>query len=252
MTADAGAAFPPDPTIPSVVPQPEAVAPARWGLGDAFVGYFIALFIEAFFVGIASSIAGQDSLLTLAAGLVGLWVGLVGAVTYAARVKGSGSLVRDFGLRVAGPLDVVGGAVVGVLSQYVLVTLIYLPLLWFSPHLRHQLEEPAKNITGRAEGPFAVVALMLLVAVGAPLVEELFFRGLLLRSLTRRLGPAWGITLSAGLFGLAHFELLQLPALVAFGVVLGVLAHRTGRLGPSIFAHMAFNAITVVSLVAAH
>ena len=253
MTADAGAAFPPDPAIPTVAPySPVGARPLRWGLGDALVGYVIALFVEAFCVSAAAGLAGEDSLLTLGAGLIGLWLGLVGAVVYAARFKGSGSVVRDFGLRVKGAADVVGGAVIGLLSQYVLVTLIYLPIVWLSPELRKQIEEPAKNITNRANGPLAVTALFLLVAIGAPIVEELFFRGLLFRSFTRKWGPGWGIALSSLLFGLAHFELLQLPALVAFGVVLGLLAHRTGRLGPGIFAHMAFNAITVISLVSAH
>jgi membrane protease YdiL (CAAX protease family) len=50
-------------------------------------------------------------------------------------------------------------------------------------------------------------------------------------------------------FGVTHFQLLQFPALVAFGAVLGFLALRTGRLGPSIVAHMAFNAVTVTALV---
>ena len=41
---------------------------------------------------------------------------------------------------------------------------------------------------------------------------------------------------------------LQLPALVALGLILAVLVLRTGRLGPGIFAHGAFNAVTVVAL----
>jgi uncharacterized protein len=53
---------------------------------------------------------------------------------------------------------------------------------------------------------------------------------------------------SSVVFGLAHFEPLQLPALILFGVVLGVLAQRTGRLGPGIVAHATFNAVTVLSL----
>ena len=39
------------------------------------------------------------------------------------------------------------------------------------------------------------------------------------------------------------------PALVAFGAVLGTLAYKTGRLGPGIIAHMAFNAVTVIALL---
>jgi membrane protease YdiL (CAAX protease family) len=51
------------------------------------------------------------------------------------------------------------------------------------------------------------------------------------------------------IFGVFHFQLQQAPALIAFGLVLGVLAHRSGRLGSSIVTHMAFNATTVVTLV---
>jgi uncharacterized protein len=53
------------------------------------------------------------------------------------------------------------------------------------------------------------------------------------------------------IFGLSHFELLQLPALVLAGAVFGWLAHRAGRLGPAIAAHVAFNMVTVVALLAA-
>ena len=94
--------------------------------------------------------------------------------------------------------------------------------------------------------------LAVVVIVGAPIVEELFFRGLVLRSLQRRFGDAWSVIASAGVFGLAHLSTsgaaLQLPALVALGLILAVLALRTGRLGPGIFAHGAFNAVTVVAL----
>ena len=53
---------------------------------------------------------------------------------------------------------------------------------------------------------------------------------------------------SAVLFGLAHFEPLQLPALVSLGVILGVMAVSTKRLGPSIFAHAGFNLVTMIAL----
>ena len=60
--------------------------------------------------------------------------------------------------------------------------------------------------------------------------------------------PAVAVATSSVAFGLAHFEALQLPALILFGLVLGVLAQRTGRLGPGIVAHATFNAVTVLSL----
>jgi membrane protease YdiL (CAAX protease family) len=51
-------------------------------------------------------------------------------------------------------------------------------------------------------------------------------------------------------FGVSHFELLQTPALVLFGVAAGVLYHRSGRLGPAIAAHVGFNMVTVIALLA--
>jgi membrane protease YdiL (CAAX protease family) len=71
---------------------------------------------------------------------------------------------------------------------------------------------------------------------------------LLQRSLARRFGPVVAVLGSAVAFGLAHFELLQLAALILFGVVLALLAERTGRLGPGIVAHATFNAATVLTL----
>ena len=60
----------------------------------------------------------------------------------------------------------------------------------------------------------------------------------------------WAIAGSALVFGLSHFELYQLPALVVFGVILGVLAVRTGRLGPGIWAHGVFNLVAVIAVAA--
>ena len=51
------------------------------------------------------------------------------------------------------------------------------------------------------------------------------------------------------MFALAHFEAVQFAGLAVFGVVLGVLAWRTGRLAPGIGAHAAFNAAAVIAVV---
>jgi uncharacterized protein len=85
--------------------------------------------------------------------------------------------------------------------------------------------------------------------VCAPVVEELFYRGLLLRSLDKRgIQPWLSVVLSALLFAGMHFEALQFAGLFLFGIVLALLVHRTGRLGPAIWAHAAFNAVTVLQL----
>jgi len=98
------------------------------------------------------------------------------------------------------------------------------------------------------------------LVLGAPFVEELFFRGLVLRSLARRFGPVIGVVGSSVLFGLVHFQTgmgaasdaALMCAIGAFGLLLAYLAVRTGRLGPGLVAHATFNAITVIALATSH
>ena len=231
-------------------PAPEV----RWGLGDAAVGYVVGFFMSALFAAAWAQATGghpvgstTEDLGTTAAGLLGLWVGLAGAPVWASLSKGSGSLRRDYGLWVRAR-DIPLGMAVGLGCQIILVPVLYLPFRLVNPHIDQQLGRPAQHLTGLAHGS-GVALLVVLLTVGAPVVEELFFRGLLLRSLGRRFGAAAAVIGSGVLFGLIHFEPLQLLALVVFGVVLGYLAVRTGRLGPGIFAHAAFNAVTVAVLV---
>ncbi len=134
--------------------------------------------------------------------------------------------------------------------QIVAVPLLYVPLTRFISDLSERLEAPARELADQATRGPGLVILGVLVVVGAPIVEELFYRGLLLRSVERRFGSRVAIGASALVFASAHFELLQFPALLALGVVLGVLAVRYGRLGPAIFAHAGFNAVTMAILVA--
>jgi membrane protease YdiL (CAAX protease family) len=220
----------------------------RWGLGDAAVGLLVGWVATAIVVSLWVSAGGgqpsDTSLGALAAGEAALWLGLLGAPLVASRRKGAGSLREDFGFsfRWTDPLV---GLPIGVVCQVLLVPLIYLPMQQLVS--KHDLEEPVRRVTDSAHGG-GYIALTIVVVVGAPIVEELFFRGLVLRSLQRRFGDTWAVLGSAVLFGLAHFELLQLPALVSLGVILGVMAVSTKRLGPSIFAHAGFNLVTMIAL----
>jgi membrane protease YdiL (CAAX protease family) len=84
------------------------------------------------------------------------------------------------------------------------------------------------------------------VVVGAPLVEELVYRGLLQRSAARRV-PGWiAVVLVAAWFALIHFRPVEYPGLFAFGLVLGAAALLTRRLGMGVLTHCAFNATALV------
>jgi membrane protease YdiL (CAAX protease family) len=224
---------------------PPAALP-RWALGAAAIGWMSGMVCGAVLLGIWVVATGQDtmSLGSLGVAQVGFWVGLLGAVVVTSRQGGTGNVVRDFGLRFR-PLDLPLGVGVGVVTQLVVVPLIYLPFR--SVIDKADLERPARELADRAHGP-AFVVFAIVIAIGAPVVEELFYRGLLLRSLRRYLADGAAVVVSGLVFGASHFELLQLPALALVGVLLAVLVVRTGRLGPAIWCHVAFNTITVVAL----
>jgi hypothetical protein len=184
---------------------------------------------------------------------VGLWVGFGGAVVAASRLRGSGSVAADMGLRVR-RFDPLIGLGAGLAGQYVVVYLLYLPWEHFDPTLSQQLQQPAKHLTGGFPGvDLAVIAALTVVVV--PVVEELFFRGLVLRAFVRlfrgagrRFGPVLSVTLTGIVFALAHAQLLELLGLAAFGIVLSVMAYRFKRLGPSIFAHATFNLVAILGI----
>lgn len=73
------------------------------------------------------------------------------------------------------------------------------------------------------------LSMFLYVGLGAPISEELLFRGLILRSL-EPFGKKFSIFASALLFGLFHGNLSQAPFAVGVGVILGyvTLEHNIG------------------------
>ena len=90
----------------------------------------------------------------------------------------------------------------------------------------------------------------LAVAVAVPVIEELFFRSLLLELFTRWLGFIWGDALQAALFALAHGDPARLAFYFVFGLATGRLRHKSGGLLPGIAVHAFNNALVVAGLMA--
>ena len=103
------------------------------------------------------------------------------------------------------------------------------------------------------EGPDGAAAWAALVygALGAPVLEEIIFRGLVLAGVARRLGPTGGAVVSGLLFGLLHLsEPAFVVPLVLFGIALGLLRVRSRSLVPSIVAHAGNNSLALVLAIA--
>lgn len=106
------------------------------------------------------------------------------------------------------------------------------------------------------EEPYGLLVLLLVVCVGAPFIEELYFRGLVQVRLVDWVGPAWGIGITSAVFGLAHMVAWAGPETMVLGwsvgvagAVLGLLRHYTEGLTAPISAHFFFNAQAMTLLL---
>ena len=118
------------------------------------------------------------------------------------------------------------------------------PSMWLQeqmPDLSDLLEKEFIAIMSRPEG-YAVLALF------APLVEEVVFRGAVLRSLLddSRIRPLWAVVISALLFALIHLNPAQMPHAFLLGLLLGWVYYRTGSILPGVAVHWANNTCAYV------
>jgi membrane protease YdiL (CAAX protease family) len=92
-------------------------------------------------------------------------------------------------------------------------------------------------------------ANFVVVAVVAPIVEELTYRGLGFAAVRQFFGGAAAVVVTAVAFGLVHGLVIALPVLTIFGLILGWLRLRTASLYPSIILHAIFNGTALVAAV---
>ncbi len=230
----------------------------------AALGFVGGQVVAVIFVTVSAAVSGQLSSVGaiaklsepptwyIVSTLFGLWTGFLGSAWLATRVRGAAGFIADLGLRFR-VVDLVG-IPIGVGAQ-ILIGLIYLPISQHVHDFTQRFNAPSQRLTGGSHGTgFVVIAVC--TVIGAPFFEELFFRGLLLRSLVRLfgavgrwIGPACAIVVTGVLFGLAHAESLQLLGLAIFGVILSLVSYLTGRLGMNMVAHATFNLMAVAAAV---
>jgi CAAX protease family protein len=231
----------------------EGAEPRQPGLPGLAAGVFgyVAGVALAFSIQAILAAAGDPGgkIVTLVVSELGLWSGLLGACVYVSRRRGAGSLVADFGWRWR--WGDIGIGLAGSIAARVVSGLTVAPIP--SP-FRHVRAPDRSVLHGVAHGAGAWIALVCVVCIGAPLVEELFFRGLLQSRLVDVAGPAGGIVITSVLFGGAHLiawqgsiTFIYALAVAGGGLVLGLIRHLTNRLGPSTSAHAFFNVQAVIA-----
>lgn len=90
------------------------------------------------------------------------------------------------------------------------------------------------------------ISTFLSIVLFAPLLEELFCRGIILRGLLHHTTPIKAIALSALMFGIMHLNLWQaIPAFI-LGAFMGWIYWRTHSLWATIFIHFVNNGFSYI------
>ncbi|WP_419748896.1 lysostaphin resistance A-like protein [Clostridium perfringens] len=83
------------------------------------------------------------------------------------------------------------------------------------------------------------------VAILAPIVEEIIFRGIIFNEAAKYKGGAFPIIISALLFGLAHMQPIQIVYAFIVGLIFGFVYSKTHSLPIVMFLHMLNNLLTL-------
>jgi membrane protease YdiL (CAAX protease family) len=230
---------------PTVEPDERAELPGRaawYGLAG-----FVAGLVAGLLLAFLATQLNLPEVVVLVLNVAALWTGLLGACWLVSRRYGSGNLSRDYGLTFRGK-DFSWGLVSSLAARFA-AAIVVIPFFFAGRRFLGTNQGVYGEVRDSVPGfvVFAVIAV-----IGAPLVEELFFRGLLMRSLSTAIGIGGALVAQAFLFGLAHFSpllglanLSVMTAITAAGLIFGITAWKR-RVGTSVAAHAFFNLVAVL------
>jgi membrane protease YdiL (CAAX protease family) len=252
-------------TVPATRDSPLPRTP--WTFVDVLAGLGLLLILTVMIsAGVAASGDRPDRSVLALLSLAATWIALLATSWWACHRHGTGSMVADLGLTfrwadlwigvLAGLGLRIGVVIIGVIAATI---------------TRYQGGASSNLPMELTAGTGMLITTAVAVTVIAPLVEELFFRGLLLRStlesLNRRAyrprlsNPTTRIHLavltSAGLFALIHLSeadnafsaTVLFLSLFVVGWVNARLTLWSNRLGPAIVSHAVFNGTALILLL---
>jgi len=113
--------------------------------------------------------------------------------------------------------------------------------------LRYLLHVPETSIWDAATGfpLWGKIGVVFCGVIGAPILEEVFFRGMLM-GVFQRIGKPWvGVAVSSVIFGIAHFsDAPTVLTITVMGAMLAIIYMKTKSLYTTMTIHMVNNAVS--------
>lgn len=205
-----------------------------------------ALLVSLFYAGTAPD---PIPVRLLAGNALAIWAVYVLGPIVVTRARGNGPVV-DLWAKIS-PMDVPIGLAIGAAVQWLVLPVVYWPILQVTDV---DPAETAERLVDAIDGRFDLVLFALVVAAGAPLAEEFFYRGMVLQAIRRRTSDLPSSDLiavfgSAALFAIIHIEPILFPGTFVLGVAAAMATLKTRRLGTAISMHVGFNGATLLTLL---
>lgn len=96
-----------------------------------------------------------------------------------------------------------------------------------------------------ATTPISWIFLAISALIYAPVIEELFFRGIIFQKLAIKKGMIYGLSISAILFTVIHFR-YDVISLFLSGIIAALIYFKTKQLTTPIIYHFTYNLIVVI------
>lgn len=232
-------------TVTEAIAEGRELRPPRWGLWDVVWAGIAAIVIGLVGATVLVLVDAPMSAQILVGSTLP-WLALAGWPLLVTRWRGNGPRI-DLGLRLTWP-DTGWGVLAG-FSGLLLAGVAALITQLFVPDVTSAAAEAATQLEESA-GRLAITAFALLVIAGAPIVEELFFRGLMFSALRKRgVGAVLTIIITAVVFAGFHFEPTRFFVLLPTGILLGWVRWKTGSTGAAMVAHGVVNAPGAIVLL---
>ena len=133
--------------------------------------------------------------------------------------------------------------ILGVSTVFIFTAMYVLNLLIEQAGIPNTMED---TFIDMSRNPFGILSIALL----APILEELLFRGAIQGHLQGVLKHPWvAILIASSLFGVVHMNPAQIPFAFLLGAMFGWLYYRTGSLLPGIIGHVLNNSIAAVNMI---
>ena len=132
--------------------------------------------------------------------------------------------------------------------------ILFWPLLllvsFFSNQLFIEFREQDLVLKVRELGiSYELINIIVLAVIISPVLEEIFFRRFMYRSLKKNVGVFLAVITTSFFFAVVHLNLYAFPVLFVLGIILNIIYEKDNTIFSPILLHSIFNLVMIVSIL---